>query len=183
MATKKPTKQARKPAGNSGKTGGKRAPPEGRRFKPGQSGNPKGRPKIPETTKEAFREASPEALETLRSVCRSGKSETARVAAAIHILDRALGKVNQGVELTGKDGAPVKVQAGPLEGRTDEQLVRIAAAAHLALSTSTGQAAQADAGGGTGAEGGGGVPVAEPAPLPAPAPEPAPVEVPPAPVP
>jgi len=49
------------------------------------------------------------ALETLRDVLQHGDSESARVTAAIAILDRAYGKPPQSMELTGADGGPVEV--------------------------------------------------------------------------
>jgi hypothetical protein len=42
--------------------------------------------------REAARQYTPEALETLHSICKSGASESARVAAASAIIDRAYGK-------------------------------------------------------------------------------------------
>jgi len=130
MTTRKP--RAKKQSENRPKTDKRKAPRSA--WKPGQSGNPGGRPKIPEATKEAFKEASPEALECLREIMRSGGNDSARVAAAIHILDRAMGKVSQGVELTGKEGGPMQVdQHTVLEGFSNEQLVRLASAA-LAIS-------------------------------------------------
>ena len=53
------------------------------KFKPGQSGNPGGRPKVPTDLREAARAHTTEALETLVAILRSPKSPTAaRVQAA-----------------------------------------------------------------------------------------------------
>lgn len=41
------------------------------------------------------RSLAPEALETLREIARHGKSESARVAASVALLDRGLGKPGQ----------------------------------------------------------------------------------------
>lgn len=59
-------KRKRKPAANSGGTAAK--PPIGRRFQPGQSGNPEGRPKTDPELVEAFRARTPQALAVLDKV-------------------------------------------------------------------------------------------------------------------
>lgn len=66
------------------------------KFKPGQSGNPGGRPKAIAEVQKLARECTPEAFETLRTVMRNKKaSDAARVAAADKILDRGWGKALQ----------------------------------------------------------------------------------------
>jgi hypothetical protein len=61
--------------------------------------------------REAAREYTPEALETLRSICKSAASESARVAAASAILDRAYGKpaatVHAVGDVTHRQAAPL----------------------------------------------------------------------------
>ena len=79
-------------------------------FKPGQSGNPSGRPRRPEAiearkvaadVKAAARAHSAEAFDTLLSVMRSERSPpAARVAAAMAILDRGWGKPQQAFAMT-----------------------------------------------------------------------------------
>jgi hypothetical protein len=77
-------------------------------FKPGQSGNPSGRPKVVGELRELARTHTELALATLVSVCESGETEGARVAAANAILDRGYGKPAQAY--TGEDGeGPVEV--------------------------------------------------------------------------
>jgi cob(I)alamin adenosyltransferase len=62
-------------------------------FKPGQSGNPLGRPKTDQTLKELAKTHTQDALETLRSIMLNPKAkETARVHAATALLDRGWGK-------------------------------------------------------------------------------------------
>ena len=77
------------PAENSGETA------RGRPFKPGQSGNPGGRPKMPEDVREAFRALVPEAIQTIVYVMRHGKKDKDRTDAANSIIDRAYGKPMQ----------------------------------------------------------------------------------------
>jgi hypothetical protein len=64
-------------------------------FKKGQSGNPGGKPKELKEIQLEARRLGPQALATLAKVCKSGKSEAARVAAANAILDRGYGKPPQ----------------------------------------------------------------------------------------
>jgi hypothetical protein len=57
------------------------------------AGRPRGsRNVVGADLREAAQKYTPEALETLRSICNSGSSESARVAAASAILDRGYGK-------------------------------------------------------------------------------------------
>lgn len=86
------------PAENSKKTA------KGRPFKIGRSGNPGGRPKIPEDVKEAIRAACPKAVSVLVSMLNS-KKEAYRLEAAKTLLDRGYGKPVQmqdvSLDLTG----------------------------------------------------------------------------------
>lgn len=51
------------------------------------------------------------ALESLVSIARDGASESARVSAAVAILDRGYGKPRQAVEHTGEDGGPIQTES------------------------------------------------------------------------
>lgn len=65
----------------------------GRPFKPGQSGNPNGRPKVPEGVKDLARQFTELSVNTLAEICRKKKAPAAaRVMAATALLDRAWGK-------------------------------------------------------------------------------------------
>jgi hypothetical protein len=61
-------------------------------FTPGVSGNPSGRPKADHTIQELARAHTPEALSALVEIAKNGRSESARVAAAVAILDRGWGR-------------------------------------------------------------------------------------------
>jgi hypothetical protein len=78
-------------------------------FKPGVSGNPDGRPRRPETiaarqifvaVRTAARALTQEAVDTLAAVMRDGRvPPTARISAAVALLDRGHGRPPQAVEL------------------------------------------------------------------------------------
>ena len=74
--------QARNPTGKGG-------------WKPGQSGNPSGRARGDHRIQELARGYGPDALETLAKIAREGQSESARVSAAVALLDRGYGKPPQ----------------------------------------------------------------------------------------
>lgn len=66
-------------------------PPLGRPFLPGQSGNPRGRPKTPEETKRALRAMLPDAVAALGGLLKSA-DEKVRLAAVQVVLNRVLGR-------------------------------------------------------------------------------------------
>lgn len=68
------------------------------KFAPGQTGNPGGRPKLPEELKEAFKALAPEALKTLAHVMANADRDSDRVKAAEVILDRGYGKATQHID-------------------------------------------------------------------------------------
>ena len=68
----------------------------GRPFRPGRSGNPGGRPKVVREVQELARQHTPDVINALVEVCNTAvRHPSARVAAAIALLDRAYGKPAQ----------------------------------------------------------------------------------------
>jgi hypothetical protein len=64
-------------------------------FKPGQSGNPGGRPRAVAEIRDLARQHTETALNALVKIATAGKSESARVSAATALLDRGYGKPTQ----------------------------------------------------------------------------------------
>lgn len=124
------------------------SPPEkpGRKlFVKGQSGNPGGRPKAVVEVINAARQHTAEAIKTLATICKNADSpESARIAAAVALLDRGWGKPVQPAEVTGKDGGPIRT-APDLSSLTDDQLSILGAITGSAAARAVGD----DAGGET----------------------------------
>lgn len=88
---------SRKPTQNSAKSARKSV---GRPFSKGRSGNPGGRPKVPDDVREAARALTHDALATLAQVMRDKRSPaSARVSAANSLLDRAWGRPESSADL------------------------------------------------------------------------------------
>jgi hypothetical protein len=77
-------------AENSEQTAPQRGP--GRPFPKGLSGNPGGRPKEIGHVRELAREHTQEAVQTLVDIMRTGRTDSARAAAASELLSRGWGK-------------------------------------------------------------------------------------------
>lgn len=69
------------------------------RWKPGQSGNPSGRPKVPVEVRDLARAHTTEAIAALARTLKDKRApHAAKVAAANAILDRGYGKPTQPIE-------------------------------------------------------------------------------------
>jgi hypothetical protein len=80
-------------------------------FKPGQSGNPNGRPKVVSEFVEMLREKTPRAVERLIEIIEQKRDLGAAAAAAKFLIERAYGKAPQAVDLNvGGAGLQVSVQ-------------------------------------------------------------------------
>lgn len=77
------------------------------KFAKGQSGNPGGRPKLPEEIKEIARASSGDAFKRVVELMDSADDERVQLAAAKEVLDRAFGKPAQAMEVSGKEGGPL----------------------------------------------------------------------------
>jgi Family of unknown function (DUF5681) len=76
-------------------------------FKPGQSGNPGGRPKALRDVEAAARQYTAAAIETLARICGDQtQPAAARVTAANALLDRAWGKATDRRQDLDADGNP-----------------------------------------------------------------------------
>ena len=72
-------------------------------FTPGQSGNPGGRPKVLAEVQALAREHTPAAITALAGIVKNTKEPAAaRVAAANSLLDRAWGRAQTTIDVTGK---------------------------------------------------------------------------------
>jgi len=76
----------------------KKTPNRGR-WAPGISGNPGGRPKLPEEVKAGLRDLAATAIEVLREAMASDDHRV-RVAAAAQVLDRGYGRAAQVIDAT-----------------------------------------------------------------------------------
>jgi hypothetical protein len=83
-------------------------------WKKGQSGNPKGRKpdaelaRVRSVAAKTYGELEPVAKETLEDVMVNGSSESARVAAAREVLDRALGKAPATLDVEGVESMGIR---------------------------------------------------------------------------
>jgi hypothetical protein len=93
-----------------------------RRFKPGKSGNPSGRPKDVHGIAALAREKSPQAIDRLLEIGLRGRG-TAAVLALREILDRGLGRSAQSLDVTARRGTDV----GAVGGDPDQARARLEA--------------------------------------------------------
>jgi hypothetical protein len=85
-------------------------------FEKGKSGNPGGRPKVVGEVQVLARKYAPEAIETLRGIMENiDAPPTARISAAIALLDRGFGRPHQTSE--------VRTVQKPVSEMSDEELI------------------------------------------------------------
>jgi hypothetical protein len=85
----------------------------GRPFPKGISPNPNGRPRTPAEMKEAFKAATPEAIDYLVKLIRNKKARTSdRIRACEIIIDHGLGKAPQEIQFSGD--APLTIVFDPI---------------------------------------------------------------------
>jgi hypothetical protein len=83
-------------------------------WKPGQSGNPAGRPKVAGEVRALARQYGPEAIAKLVTLMRGSDDERVQLAAARELLNRGYGRVPLAIEHSGvavSVGVAVGVQA------------------------------------------------------------------------
>ncbi len=102
--------------------------PAGRRFQPGQSGNPGGRPRgIAATVREKTDPA--ELVQLLLDVANDSRSKPAeRIAAVRELLDRGYGKAPAFAAIEGTDPLELSDIAREIQGIADELAARRAGA-------------------------------------------------------
>lgn len=93
------------------------------RFKPGQSGNPKGRRPTPKEFVRGCMALTPKTLQRLEQIIKSGEDRDA-IAASKVVLGYAVGLPKAQVELSGPGGTPVSLQVA--ESRILESLQGLA---------------------------------------------------------
>ena len=95
-------------------------------YLPGVSGNPSGMSRALVEVTDLARQHAPEAMAALVEIATQGKSESARVAAAIALLDRGYGKPPQAIDST------IRRANTPVKELTDEELTEIIRAGQAA---------------------------------------------------
>lgn len=79
------------------------------KFQKGQSGNPGGRPKIPEDIKEALTKLVPRAVERLSAIVHDSEDEKLVMEAVKVVLDRVYGKPQQALDIESNNNHTLEV--------------------------------------------------------------------------
>lgn len=91
-------------------------------WKPGESGNPGGRPRVIADVRTLAQKHTRQAIETLVKLLNA-RSEMVRTVAANSLLDRAVGRPAQAI--TGPDGGPIQLEAVRVAEEVRGRLVRL----------------------------------------------------------
>ena len=98
-------------------------------FKPGESGNPNGRPKTPQEIIDAFRAKSMDAVNTLFKIMEDeGAKSSDRVKAADIVLNRAYGTAPQSVTLNGVVSTTHTLNVSELTPEQQQGIIALATA-------------------------------------------------------
>lgn len=90
------------------------------KFKPGQSGNPSGRPKLLVEVQKLTREHGLEAVQKLVELMRNCPDPKIQMHAAKELLDRGFGKAAQIVEVSSNEGLNIQFVDGPPQDKSYE---------------------------------------------------------------
>lgn len=94
-------------------------------WKPGQSGNPDGRPKIYRTVVDLARKRTVRAIKVLTEIMEdAGADESARVKAAATLLDRGWGRAPQVLEVR-RTMKPREMSLEDIRRRRDELMAEV----------------------------------------------------------
>lgn len=84
----------------------------GHQWKPGQSGNPKGRPKTPDEVRQKLKDALGEAVDRLIELSKNADKDSVKYQATQDLIDRVLGKPTQPLDIDQSNAVRVEFIGG-----------------------------------------------------------------------
>lgn len=87
-------------------------------WKPGQSGNPGGRPKLNKEVTELALKECVDAFVRIVDISKTTEDERLKLQANQYIVDRAVGKPAQAMSLEGAEGAGIRISV-TIEGKDE----------------------------------------------------------------